>query len=213
MRAKEQWNEIHKKTGDSSQIQEGMEDIVRTFKKRGVKRVLDLACGAGKYTVYLAEHGFEVYGIDISEGGVRIAKGKLKERGLSARLQSGSFFKRLPYDDDFFDAVICIRSINHGRIKEIQGVIREIERVLRHRGFIFITVRKKAQKKRRHPFKEIAPHTYIPLSGREEGIVHYLFTKASLRREFGNFKVEVWLDSKGDYYCLLGKLKNSPEKK
>ncbi|GAH89086.1 unnamed protein product, partial [marine sediment metagenome] len=32
-------------------------------------------------------------------------------------------------------------------------------------------------KKKRLPFKQIAPRTYIPLEGDEKGIAHYLFNK------------------------------------
>ena len=82
-----------------------------------------------------------------------------------------------------------------------------MERVLNPGGLIFVTVRKKVAKKKMHPFKEIAPHTYVPLAGQEKGIVHYLFTKNFLKKEFKNFKVKIWLDKGRNYYCLLGGLK------
>ncbi len=46
-------------------------------------RALDLACGAGRNAIYLAELGFEVDAIDVSLVGLEIAESKAKEQGLS----------------------------------------------------------------------------------------------------------------------------------
>ncbi len=213
MSTKKQWDKIHKgklslfQEEASRQMDEEMDRIVKIFQERGVRRVLDLACGVGRHTLYLAKAGFEVYGIDISSEGIKIARHQLREKNLKAHLKVGSIYEALPYPDDFFDAIVCIRSINHGKIEDIRKTIIEIKRVLKPEGLIFITTRKKVPKKQRHPFKEIAPYTYIPLEGNEKGIVHYLFTKEALRREFRGFRVNIWIDSKGNYYCLFGILK------
>jgi ubiquinone/menaquinone biosynthesis C-methylase UbiE len=214
MDTKKQWDKIHREKLSlfqeeaSCQMDKELEKVVATFKTHGVKRILDLACGAGRHTIHLVRRGFEVYGIDISSEGIKIARSQLKKEGLQAHLKIGSIYKTLPYGNNFFDAVVCIRSINHGRIEDIQRTIREIERVLRPGGAIFITTRKRVPKKQRHPFKKIDSHTYIPLEGKEKRIVHYLFTKKTLRETFGNFKVDIGVDSKGNYYCLLGRLRD-----
>lgn len=210
---KKTWDKIFEEEKILPPIQEDIPKIADIFKENGAKKVLDLACGSGKHTVYLAEQGFAVYGIDISEEGIKKAKQWLKKKNLCADLVVGSIYKRLPYEDNFFDAVICIQSINHARIETIRRAIKEIERILKPKGFIFITTRKKVPKKQRLPFEDIAPHTYIPLEGREKGLVHYLFTKESLRKEFKSFKIDVWVDSRNDYYCLLGKLKDSKKER
>jgi cyclopropane fatty-acyl-phospholipid synthase-like methyltransferase len=45
-------------------------------------RAVDLGCGAGTKSVYLAEHGWRVTGVDISPEAIRQAEEKAKERGL-----------------------------------------------------------------------------------------------------------------------------------
>jgi SAM-dependent methyltransferase len=47
-----------------------------------VGRALDVACGAGRNALYLAENGFRVDAIDISREGLRLAAQQAAERGL-----------------------------------------------------------------------------------------------------------------------------------
>jgi len=211
MSIKETWDKIFREEEVLLPIQEDFPKIVETFKEHKVKKVLDLGCGSGKYTIYLSEQGFEVYGIDISTEGLKKTKERLKEKGFKANLRAGSIYRRLPYPDNFFDAIICIRTINHAKIESIKRTIKEVKKILKPGGLIFVTTRRKREKEKRLPFKVIAPHTYIPLEGREKGIVHYLFTKKSLKEVFRSFKTEIWLDDQKDYYCLLGTLRK-PEK-
>lgn len=76
--------------------------ISKVFKRRGVKRVLDLGCGTGRHIINFVKKGFEIYGIDIAEEGIEITKKWLKKEGLEANLKVGSIYKRLPYKNSFF---------------------------------------------------------------------------------------------------------------
>lgn len=186
-----------------------MERIVEVFKEHTVKKVLDLGCGSGRHLIYLAQLGFEVYGIDLAETGIKIAKDWLDEKDLHAELRIGSVYEKLPYEDDFFDAVISIRVIHHAKIEDIRKAIKEIQRVLKPRGLIFITVRKRTPKKRRLKFRALDSRTYIPVEGDEKGLIHYLFNKRLLRKEFKHFMIhDIWVDRE-NYYCLLGELKTT----
>jgi len=209
---KKRWNEIYRKQVELS-IDRTLPPIAEIFKDYGVRRVLDLACGSGRHTLYLAKLGFEVYGIDISEEGIKIAKSLLDKNNIYAELTIGSMYEKLPYDNNFFDGIICIRSLNHSTIENIRKAIGEMERVLKPEGLVYITVRKRVSKKKRLPFKEIAPRTYIPLEGKEKGVIHYLFNKSILKKEFHNFKIhKLWVEYGPKdweaYYCLLGELKD-----
>jgi len=46
------------------------------------RRALDVACGAGRHTLYLAKHGFQVKAIDFSAVGLELVAGAAKEQGL-----------------------------------------------------------------------------------------------------------------------------------
>ncbi|MCW3995547.1 MAG: class I SAM-dependent methyltransferase [Candidatus Bathyarchaeota archaeon] len=54
-------------------------------------KALDICCGAGTNTVYLAKNGFEVTGIDISRTAVEIAKQKARQANVSVNFLVESF--------------------------------------------------------------------------------------------------------------------------
>ncbi len=188
-----------------------MPELVDLFNKKGVRRVLDLGCGSGRHLTYLASKGFRVSGIDSSETALSYARESLEEQKLTAELTCGSFYERLPYPDDCFDAVVCCRALNHGTIEQISLTVNEIERVLTEPGLIFVEVRKPHPpfgSKQKLRWEEIVgPRTTVHKTGAEKGVTHFHFNKAILLKEFSDFKIlKFWVDDAG-YYCLVGQLK------
>jgi ubiquinone/menaquinone biosynthesis C-methylase UbiE len=223
-----QWNTMFKKYGKIfKQPQEDVLEISNLFKKRHVRKILDLGCGTGRHTVYLAKKGFDAYGIDIAEEGIKILKQWLKKEKLQANLKIGSIYKKLPYPDNFFDAVISTNTIHHERIQNIRKAIKEIERILKPSGIIFLTVRRRKfiknwQKnkiiekygKQANRYKVIGPRTYMPIEGGEKGLPHYLFNEKLLRKEFKNFKNDkIWVTSDKRHYGFLAELKKNRKDK
>ncbi len=191
-----------------------MDKLIKLFKIEKAEKILDLGCGAGRHIVYLAEKGFKTYGIDAAKEGIRMTKKSLKERGLRANLRIGNIFNKLPYPNDFFDAVIGVQVLQHGRIRQIKSAIKEIERILRPEGLLFLTLCGRYSKgKIRYCIvktaQKIAPRTYKPTIGNEAGLTHYIYDKREIQKHYKNFKIiDFWLDDK-DYYCFLGKNEKS----
>jgi ubiquinone/menaquinone biosynthesis C-methylase UbiE len=219
-----QWNKIFEEKGRV--FMEPKKEIInaaKIFKKRGVKKILDLGCVTGRHVVYLTKRGFEVYGYDIAEEGIKLAKEWLKEEGLKASFNVGSIYDKLPYKDSFFDAVISTHAIHHGKIEEIRKAIAEIKRTLKPNGLIFINLRKRRIRKfepkkpiiekygyQTVSYKMIAPRTYIPIEGGEKDLPHYLFDKKGIQREFKDFTIhKIWTSDSGRHYCLSAELKNT----
>jgi SAM-dependent methyltransferase len=129
-----------------------------------------------------------------------MARQWLLEEGLTADLRIQDITRKLPYEAEFFDALISIQVIHHATVATIQKIIREIERVLKREGFIFITVPK--LKNQGKEFEEIEPNTFIPKDGREKGLPHHYFTPEELRGFFENFHItDIHLD-RINHYCL-----------
>lgn len=61
--------------------------IDKYFPTKSGKSVIDLGCGTGTASLYLARLGFEVYGVDISQKAIEIANENKKNLGLSAKFE------------------------------------------------------------------------------------------------------------------------------
>ena len=74
------------------------------------ERVLEIACGTGRFTVMLAERGADIVGLDISDAMLAQGRRKAREAGLADTVE---FMRgdaaRLPFPDDHFDAVFAMR--------------------------------------------------------------------------------------------------------
>jgi len=224
-----QWNKIFKKEGKVFlEPREEMPELVKLFNKRGVKKVLDLGCGSGRHVIYFAKNGFDVCGIDVAPIGLKITKDWLKQEKLRANLKVGDFFKKLPYKNNFFGAIVAVQAISHGKIENIRKLIKEMERILKPNGLIFIAFTQRSRVKNWRVgsiheerfigddgismFKErrkvLGPRTLVPIEGTEKGLVHYIFDKDAIKKEFKDFKIHrLSLDSKKCRYILLAEAK------
>ncbi len=94
-------------------------------KLRG-KRVLDLACGTGRWLEKLSSQGTEVgVGVDFSAAMLRVAEAKVAIRGRLVRADCQS----LPFQASTFDFVVCSFAIGH--IRDLETLTRELGRVAR----------------------------------------------------------------------------------
>ncbi len=77
-------------------------------------RVLEVGCGAGDLSLWLAAEGYSVQGVDISPTAVAWAREKAQARGLRAEFQVGDVTNLTGYSADMFDLVLdgyCLHCI------------------------------------------------------------------------------------------------------
>ena len=102
-------------------LERWLEDFPRSY------RILDLGCGSGSLPAQLA--GLNVAGVDVD---------------VSAPVRNAGFPRacaeshELPFAGRSFDLVICHHSLEH--VRDFPGTVREIRRVLRPQGRLFVTV-------------------------------------------------------------------------
>jgi ubiquinone/menaquinone biosynthesis C-methylase UbiE len=77
---------------------------------RGATRVLDLGCGSGVNSWFLAREGFEVVGTDLSMRGLLNTRERLRRDGLVAVLVQADA-ARQPFPDATFDYLVCSRML------------------------------------------------------------------------------------------------------
>ena len=197
------WNEIFAQQGRVFlEPHEDLPEIVRTLQAQGASRVLDLGSGTGRHVVYLAASGFSVFGLDNSVQGMEATRQWLAAEGLEADLCLQSMTERLPYEDEFFDAVVSVQVIHHADIATIRAIVDEVSRVLKRGGQLFVTV--PSLRNQGENFEQLEPNTYIPLDGPEKGLPHHYFTPEELRGVFGPHYdiVDIHLDA-WDHHCML----------
>jgi ubiquinone/menaquinone biosynthesis C-methylase UbiE len=102
------------------------------------KRVLDLGCGSGAYSLWFAGRGAKVSGIDLSPVMVSIAEEKARRLGLDARFRAGDMSERLPFDDGEFDIVFTATVLHY--IEDLGGVMKEAARVMSGDGALIASV-------------------------------------------------------------------------
>jgi len=113
--------------------------IGRSFynvKSRNKIKILDLGCGPGACSWYLAREGFSVYGIDGSKTAIQNAKKRLRNEHLHGEFKVMDFIK-LDFPDKTFDVVIDIDAIQHNSLKNVPKILSAINRVLKSNGKLF----------------------------------------------------------------------------
>jgi 2-polyprenyl-3-methyl-5-hydroxy-6-metoxy-1,4-benzoquinol methylase len=102
-------------------------------------RILDYGCGPGYMAGCLIEAGIQCEGCDSSEVSVTMANEKFKENPLwrGAQLVTG---EPLPYEDNLFDLILCLETIEHVLDSHLEKMLTELYRILKpETGVLFIT--------------------------------------------------------------------------
>ncbi|MEI8293302.1 MAG: class I SAM-dependent methyltransferase [bacterium] len=110
--------------------------VARRFyhaKDRQEIRILDLGCGPGACSWYIAREGFALSAIDGSETAIQRCKERLKKESLSGELKVGDLGK-LDWPDNHFDAVIDNAAIYANPFIACKKIVKEVIRVLKPNG-------------------------------------------------------------------------------
>jgi ubiquinone/menaquinone biosynthesis C-methylase UbiE len=109
-------------------------DITRTADQEILKRLkahldpiseglyLDVACGSGNYTVALADLGYNLYGIDVSEKMLRTARSK-SSASVRWLLHDAT---TMPFVEGQFSGALCICAVHH--FSDLVAVFQEVYR-------------------------------------------------------------------------------------
>ena len=104
--------------------------------------ILEIGCGTGKNTAFLAQIGESVHALDFSQG--MIEKAKEKVHAQNVRFSVADITKKWPGNDGEFDLVVCNLVLEH--IADLAFIFSEAARVLQNKGSFFVN--------ELHPFKQ-----------------------------------------------------------
>ena len=102
------------------------------------KDVLDIACGEGYGTFLLSSNASEVIGVDISQECIEHASKRYAQLSEKIRFIEGAM-QAIPLADESVDVVVSFESLEHISSDDQTRFIREVGRVLRPGGLLFVS--------------------------------------------------------------------------
>src|SRR5690606_244220 len=113
-------------------------NVVELVKASSPQAILDIATGTGDLAISMAEtNASRIVGLDISEGMLAVGRKKIKDKGLTDRIemvQANS--EALPFDDNSFDSITVAFGIRN--FENLEKGLAEILRVLKPTGLFVI---------------------------------------------------------------------------
>ena len=119
-------------------MEKGEERIIKNWIGYFSIPTLDIGCGTGRYSIKIAEKGFEVVALDVSLGMLKKTRKKTRKKMLFGRvhpiLADG---ENLPFKSESFSSLICTLTFDHFQNDELAA--QEFSRVLKKGGFLVIS--------------------------------------------------------------------------
>lgn len=160
--------------------------------------ILDLGCGNAKNSFYISEQGLnnKIVGVEISETALKYAK-ELAPEGEYIKQSIG---KTLPFSDSSFDIVLDVTSSNSLGESEREIYLKEIQRLLKPGGYLFVrTLCKDGDKNAQNLLKEFGgkeKDTYIMP---DLGLTERVFSREDLLSTYASFGTPLYLDKETHY--------------
>lgn len=100
--------------------------------------VLDVGCASGRQLLGIADRIKAGYGTDIAHTFIEKAEQGTKEKGVLNLTFKQARIERLPFEDAFFDKIICAEVLEHVHDKD--KALGELLRILKPGGRLIVTV-------------------------------------------------------------------------
>ncbi|MBI4810222.1 MAG: class I SAM-dependent methyltransferase [Ignavibacteriales bacterium] len=141
-------------------------DILKNLR---CKSIIEIGCGTGKNTSFLAQIGEKVHAIDFSEGMINKAKDKLQLQNVTFSI--ADITNRWHIRDRSADLIVCNLVLEH--VENLPSIFSEAYRTLVDKGHLFIC--------ELHPFRQ------------------YQGTKASFQRDQGITEIQAFVHNISDF--------------
>lgn len=195
-----------------------IDDTHRSFVERFLSRlppggrVLDAACGTGKYFPMVLESGRSVLGVDHSGG--HLARARAKFPNVPTERHD---LQELPFRDGF-DGVMCVDAMEMVPPEDWPVVLERFHRALRAGGMLYLTVERVPEDKVRELNEEARRSGFPVVDGEvmwkepDEDVYHHYPTMEQARAWLADaaFAIEEdaegpWHDDGYAYHHVLGR--------
>jgi len=123
------------KNRDEREAEFFLRNLVNRLQFNYNQKLIDLACGKGRHSIYLNSLGFDVMGVDLSAQSIAAAK-KNENNRLHFEVQD---LRHLPYHNNFDVALNLFTSFGYFDCDDTnQNVMRQISQILKPNGLVVI---------------------------------------------------------------------------
>ncbi len=91
--------------------------------------MLDLGCGSGWLSIYLARAGFQVTGLDVAPRAIELARAWAEEESLKIQFDIGDLAE-LSYPGSSFDAVVANSIFEHLNLELARQTVKRLRELL-----------------------------------------------------------------------------------
>lgn len=109
--------------------------LIKSGVQPEASKILDIGCGKGRNTIYLASRGFHAIGTDFSEKALEAARQRSTAFHHLAEYELVDLTKEWPFSANHFDAIIDCNTTIYIPDTERPEAIKEAFRVLKPGGF------------------------------------------------------------------------------
>ena len=158
---------------------------------KGFKKFLDMGCGMGRNSVFMALNGFDVYAFDLSEESVQRTKENAEKAGAILKEVCIADMLEMPYADNTFDCIFAMYVVSHTDTAGFKKTMGEIKRVLKCGGEAYFTVLSNDAKCLENADNEVIDAHTVLLNedGPEKGVPHFAIGREDINEFFGIFDI------------------------
>jgi SAM-dependent methyltransferase len=179
--------------------------VALRWKELGYSDVLDLGCGRGRHSLFLAGLGFNVTAADLSPEGIEQLNLEAKRQNLENKIKTiVCDMLELPLKNGAYDAVLAFLSITHTNYTGLKKVIAKVHGILKNSGRFYVTFNSKNSPSYHNPaYIKADEYTIIKKDGIETDIPHCYLDADDVIKVLANFNI-LKIQQIQDYYLQKG---------
>lgn len=103
------------------------------------KKILEVGCGTGRFSIEIAKHGGTVTALDPSIPMLKKLEEKINDRYIGKEIDFvNARGYELPFRESTFDGCLCVNVVNH--LPDYNIMFKEVYRILKPNGFFVINI-------------------------------------------------------------------------
>lgn len=161
--------------------------ILKSFEAAKSGQILDLGCGSGWLSVFLARNGFDVVGVDLAAHAIELGKMWANQESLKIDFQVQDI-SHLSFSDESFSGVIANSIFEHLTYDLAEQTANKIHRLLTDKGVFFGCFDMVGTGPGEYYKLEDGTHVYTD-KGRK-GMLLRCFSDDELRRIFSGWQIK-----------------------